>query len=269
MIALESLLSLDYGRVERYLGSFLRGELEASGRRGYVVGLSGGVDSAASFALAVRSLGKERVLPLIMPDSALTPKGDVEDAKSLALSMGAKYHVIDIAPIIDVYRGALPVYESDSADRVALGNLRARVRMNILYYYANKLDYLVLGTGDRSEILIGYFTKYGDAAVDVSPLAILYKTQVRRLALHMGVPESIALKPSSPRLWEDHEAERELGMKYEEIDLVLYSHFDLGVAWEEISEKTGVREEVVERVRRLHLSSSHKRLGAKFPELLK
>ncbi|MCS7107150.1 MAG: NAD+ synthase [Acidilobaceae archaeon] len=269
MISLESALKIDYRKVEDHLGEFLRRELEASGRKGYVVGLSGGVDSAASFALAARSIGKERVLPLIMPDSTVTPKGDVEDAKALATQFGTSYHVIDIAPIIDVYRGALPIYESEEADRTALGNLRARVRMNILYYYANKRDYLVLGTGDRSEILIGYFTKYGDAAVDVSPLAILYKTQVRRFALHLGVPEAIALKPSSPRLWEDHEAERELGLRYEEIDLVLYSHFDLGVPWEEIPAKTGVREELVERVRKLHMASAHKRLGARFPEPLR
>ncbi|MCX8195580.1 MAG: NAD+ synthase [Acidilobaceae archaeon] len=269
MISLERLLRIDYARAERHLGEFLRRELEASGKRGYVLGLSGGVDSAASFALAARSVGRERVLPIIMPDSAVTPKRDVEDAKALAAQFGAKYHVIDIAPIVDVYRGAIPIYESEGADRVALGNLRARIRMSLLYYYANKLDYLVLGTSDRSELLIGYFTKYGDGAVDVAPLAVLYKTQVRSFALHLGVPEAIAMKPSSPRLWEDHEAEKELGMSYEEIDLVLYSYFDLGVSREEIPRLTGVRAEVVERVLTMHERSAHKRLGAKLPEPLR
>lgn len=251
--------------MEAYLASFLRGELESSGRKGYVVGLSGGLDSSTVYALAVRALGAERVLPLIMPDPNVTPQADVEDAVGLARLYGTRYHVVNIAPIIEVFKGSLPVYESEEADRVALGNLRARVRMCILYYYANKLDYIVLGTGDRSEILIGYFTKYGDGGVDVAPLAVLYKSQVRRLALHLGVPESIALKPSSPRLWPGHEAEKELGMSYDNIDLVLHAYFDLKLSRGEVSGATGVPESVVERVLGMYEGSKHKRAWVKAP----
>jgi NAD+ synthase len=202
-----------------------------------------------------------------MPDPEVTPEADVEDAVSLARALNVRYNVINIAPIVDAYKGAIPVYESEEKDKVPLGNLRARIRMTLLYYYANKLDYLVLGTGDRSEILIGYYTKYGDGGVDIAPLAVLYKSQVRKLALHLGLPERIALKPSSPRLWRGHEAEKELGVSYEQVDLVLHSKLDLGYAEEEIPEATGVPEAVVRRILEMYRRSEHKRVGVKTPEV--
>jgi len=266
-VTLEDLVNIDYRWVEDYLGKFVEEELRGSGRKGYVIGLSGGVDSSTMLALAVRSVGEERVLALVMPDPEVTPRTDVEDAISLAKTLNVRYHVVNIAPIVDAYRGALPIYESEERDVVPLGNLRARIRMTLLYYYANKLDYLVLGTGDRSEILIGYYTKYGDGGVDIAPLAVLYKSQVRKLALHLGLPERIALKPSSPRLWRGHEAEKELGISYEHVDLVLHSKLDLGYAEEEIPEATGVPEAVVRRVLEMYRRSEHKRVGVKTPEV--
>jgi NAD+ synthase len=266
-VTLEDIVDIDYRWVEGYLARFVEEELRGSGRRGYVIGLSGGLDSSTTLALAVRSVGEERVLALVMPDPEVTPQTDVEDAISLAKTLNVRYHVINIAPILDAYRGALPIYESEEKDMVPLGNLRARIRMSILYYYANKLDYLVLGTSDRSELLIGYYTKYGDGGVDIAPLAVLYKSQVRRLALHLGLPERIAFKPSAPRLWRDHEAERELGVSYEHVDLVLYSKFDLGYPDEEIPEATGVPEAVVRRVLEMCRRSEHKRIGVKTPDV--
>ena len=266
-VSIDDLIRIDYGIVEGYLREFLISELESSGRKGYVLGLSGGLDSSTTLALAVRSVGSDRVLALIMPDPEVTPQVDVDDAVGLAKALNVKYHVVNIAPIVDVFKGSIPIYESEELDRVPLGNLRARIRMNILYYYANKLDYLVLGTSDRSEILIGYFTKYGDGAVDVAPLAVLYKTQVRRFALHLGVPERIAFKPSSPRLWRDHEAEKELGVTYEQVDLVLHAKLDLGYPEIEIPSVTGISEHVVRRVLELHERSRHKRVGVKTPDV--
>ncbi len=258
-ITLEDVTRLDYGLVAREIGGFLASKLEEAGAKGYVVGVSGGVDSATTLFLAAKTLGAERVFPLIMPDSEVTPKEDVEDAKELVSMLGLKPHIIDIAPIVNVYKSAIPIYEGDEPDRIPLGNLRARIRMSLLYYYANKLDLLVLGTGDRSEILIGYFTKYGDGGVDVLPIGILYKSQVRRLALHLGVPERVAFKPSSPRLWPGQTAEGELGVSYDQVDLVLYAVFDLGLDPSRVPEATGVPEEVVERVMELHRRSEHKR----------
>ncbi len=258
-VTLEDLVRLDYDSLARYIESFISKVVEDAGARGVVVGVSGGVDSATTLALAVRALGRERVRALIMPDSNVTPQADVEDAKSLVESLGVKWNQVDIAPIVDVYKSALPVYEGEEEDRVPLGNLRARIRMSILYYYANKFGLLVAGTGDRSEILIGYFTKYGDGAVDFLPIGALYKSQVRRLALHLGVPERIAFKPSSPRLWRGHEAEKELGLKYEEIDVVLHALFDLGMSVDETVEATGVSREKVLKVLEMHESTRHKR----------
>jgi len=258
-VTIDDVVALDYGVVEKRIGDFIEEKLAEAGAKGYVVGLSGGVDSATSFMLAVRRLGPERVMALIMPDTEVTPSEDVEDAKMLAEQAGARYHVIDIQPIVRVYSSSIPIYEDDEKDKIPLGNLRARIRMTLLYYYANKLNLLVLGTGDRSEILIGYFTKYGDGAVDILPIGILYKSQVRRLASHMGVPEKIAYKPSSPRLWPGQTAEGELGVSYDMIDLVLYSLFDLGLDPSSIPEATGVPESVVSKVIERYEATRHKR----------
>jgi len=266
-VTLEDIAGIDYGFVEGYLREFLSRELRESGRKGYVLGLSGGLDSSTALAIAARSVERERILALIMPDPDVTPQSDVDDALSLARALGVKYHVINISPIIEVFKGAIPIYESEEVDRVPLGNLRARVRMCLLYYYANKLDYLVLGTSDRSELMIGYYTKYGDGAADIAPLVVLYKTQVRRFALHLGLPERIAFKPSAPRLWRDHEAEKELGISYDQIDLVLYAKLDLGYSESEIPMVTGVPEQVVRRVIEMYERSAHKRLGVKTPDL--
>lgn len=266
-VTLDNIVKLDYSLVERELVEFLKGVLEESGAKGFVVGLSGGVDSATSFYLALKAVGRDKVHVLVMPDSTVTKKEDEEDALNLARQAGVRVHRIDIAPIVDVFKGAIPIYGGDEEDRVPLGNLRARIRMCLLYYYANKLDYLVLGTTDRSEWLIGYFTKYGDGAVDVEPIIILYKSQVRRLASHLGVPERVAYKPSSPGLWPGHMAEAELGVSYDEVDLVLHSIFDLGLKPEEVPEATGVSRKVVDRVLELYRVNEHKRKPPHSPSL--
>ena len=266
-ITLDEVVKLDYDSVVKDIGDFLASKLEEAGAQGYVVGVSGGVDSATTLFLAAKMLGPDKVFPLIMPDSEVTPREDVDDAKQLVSMLGLKPHIIDISPIVNVYKSSIPIYEGEEPDRVPLGNLRARIRMSLLYYYANKLNRLVLGTGDRSEILIGYFTKYGDGGVDVLPIGILYKSQVRRLAVHLGVPEKVAFKPSSPRLWPGQTAEGELGVSYDQVDLVLYAVFDLGLDPSRVPEATGVPREVVERVMELHRRSEHKRNPPPTPPL--
>ncbi len=258
-LTLEEITKIDYGAVEKELKKFLVDVLNTTGAKGYVIGLSGGIDSSVSATLAVRAVGKERVLGLIMPDHEVTPKEDVEDAKLVANTLGIEIQTIDITPIVKTFSSSIPVFENEKKDRLPLGNLRVRIRMCLLYYYANKLNRLVLGTTDRSEWYIGYFTKYGDGAVDVEPIIVLYKSQVRRLGHHLGLPEKIVLKPSSPRMWPGHTAEGELGASYNDIDLILYAIHDLGINPEEVPEVTGIDKKVVERVLELESSSVHKR----------
>ena len=263
-LSINALLTFPVERTISEITDFIQEYVEESGVKGVVIGVSGGIDSSVALALAVDALGKEHVTALILPDRRTTPKQDVDDALTLAKLFGVKHYLINIDEIVDTY-SVLPFF--DLEDNIATGNLRARIRMNILYYYANRFSYLVLGTGDRSEILIGYFTKYGDGAVDLLPLACLYKTQVRHIAHWLGIPERIIKKPSSPRLWPGHLAEKELGMKYEDIDLILYGLFDLGLTKEELSEVTGISAELIERVITLHRRSRHKRGFPPYPRL--
>ncbi|MEK6865542.1 MAG: NAD(+) synthase, partial [Thermoproteota archaeon] len=182
-----------------------------------------------------------------------TPSIETEDAMKMIALTGLEYKLIDIKPIVNEYSNYLEPNEW------AKGNLRARVRANILYYYANAKNYLVLGSSDKSEYLIGYFTKYGDGASDIVPIISLYKLQVREIAKFLGVPQNIIEKKSSPHLWKEHEAEKELGMSYEDIDSILYCIFDKKLSIEKTTETLQVEKQIVEKVYQLHLNSIHKR----------
>ena len=248
---------LNYDEVAEKIVKFIRERVEEAGTKGVVVGASGGLDSSVVLVLSVKALGAGRVAALVMPDSSITPLQDTKHAVQLAKLLGVRYYVIDIRRIYNSYSDAMPFYASDAL--IPNGNLRARIRMTILYYYANLKRLLVCGTGDKSEILLGYFTKYGDGAADLLPIADLYKTQVRELARRLDLPKSIVEKPSSPRLWPGQMAEEELGATYDEIDRILYLHVELGKGINEIIDQTGIEAEkvksIVERFRR----SEHKR----------
>jgi NAD+ synthase len=251
------LRDLDLSKAIDTIVEFLRMNDEGNG---YVLGLSGGLDSAVTLALTYKAVGNERVKVLIMPDPGITPEEDVKDALEYAESLKVEYKVVDISPIISTYSSLLP------KDEFALGNLRARVRMSLLYYYANHEGRKVVGTGDRSELLIGYFTKYGDGGVDLLPIGGLYKNEVRSLAKMLGVPMRIAGKKSSPRLWPGHMAEEELGLSYDVIDRILVGLFDLKLKPEEVKKRLGLSWEV-DKVLQLHKNSAHKRSLPPIPEL--
>jgi len=258
-------LKLDYDLVEKRIIEFIRDYFEKIGVNRAVVGVSGGVDSTVTAFLTVRALGSDKVTALIMPDSKVTPPQDLEDAIKIAEILGVKKYRVDIAGILEGYRKSVPFFQANN--RIALGNLRARIRMTLLYYYANANNAIVIGTGDKSELLIGYFTKYGDGGVDILPIGDLYKTQVRQLALHLGVPREIAEKPSSPALWPGQTAEGELGMSYSEVDLVLYSFFDRKIEASKIPQVTGVEEWKVKAILERVSKTSHKRSMPPIPKI--
>ena len=145
----------------------------------------------------------------------------------------------------------------------ALGNLRARIRMNILYYYANLKNLVALGSSDKSEFNIGYFTKFGDGAADVLPIVSLYKTQVRELARHLGIDETIITKKSSPHLWPNHEAEHEIGLEYEQIDVILYCILEKNLSLEDTSKESDIDIELVKKIHQMYQNSEHKRVNPK------
>lgn len=263
-ITLEDLIRIDYEYVTRRIIDFVRSYIRDSGARGAVIGLSGGVDSSVTAHILVRALGKDNVIGLILPYRT-TPPEDIEDAKFVAESLGIKYYYIDIGDIRNAFARSIPVF--DEGDRVAAGNLLPRIRMTILYYFANRFNMVVAGTGDKSELLIGYYTKYGDGGVDILPIGDLYKTQVRYLGKYLGLPDRIAFKPSSPRLWEGQTAEGELGIKYEDIDVILHALVDYRMTPEQAAEATGKPIELVQAVWRRVLSTEHKRKPPIVPRL--
>jgi NAD+ synthase len=242
----------DCGKAEDRICEFIRHEAKS---RGVVLGFSGGVDSATIAALSARALGRDRVLALIMPEASSTPSSDTRDAIEFAEELGIDYRRIDITlPTKTIFEAV-----GGCGDRVCEGNVKARLRMTLLYFHANLEGRIVVGSGDRSELMIGYFTKYGDGGVDILPIGGLYKTQVRELARHLGIPERITGKKSSPRLWPDHVAEDELGVNYEEVDMILRLRIDLGHGSARIVEELGpASRPKVEKILKMIEINAHK-----------
>ena len=248
----------DYSKITETIEKFLAEKIEKTNAKGVILGLSGGVDSAVIAYICKRNL-KEKTLALIMPDTEITPKSETEDALKMISLTGIDYKLIDINPIVKEYSMYLePNVKSK-------GNLRARIRTNILYYYANAKNYLVLGSSDKSENMIGYFTKHGDGASDITPIISLYKLQVREIAKYLQVPINVISKKSSPHLWKDHEAENEIGVSYEEIDSILYCLFEKKLSVEETEKITLIEKSKIQKIQELNSKSEHKRLLAQKP----
>lgn len=197
--------------------TFIRKYVNLAKASGVVVGVSGGVDSATVLHLSSKALGPRNVKAAVLPSDS-TPQEDTKDAIDMCTALRVPFRIYDISPVLHSFY--FPDHGGVS-NLIAYGNLKARIRMAILYWFANTENRLVAGTGDRSETLLGFYTKYGDGGVDFSPIGDLYKTEVRELARHLGVPEAICRKPSSPQLWTGHSAEEELGADYDAIDPIL------------------------------------------------
>ena len=260
--------SFDVEFAENRIIEFILDRFNKIGAKYAVIGVSGGIDSALVLGLLEKALGKDKVLPFILPHGEITENKDIEDAENLIKSYGSSYNMINIDEITEVIKNKLKNVKI-SVDKKSQGNMMARIRSLLLYTVANIYNGLVIGTGDKSEILIGYFTKYGDGAVDILPIGDLYKTQVRILAKHIGIPDNIVKKPSSPNLWKDQTAEEELGLSYEVIDVILYAFLDLKWPIKKILELDDIEEEQLKRVLHLIEISEHKRMIPIIPKVSK
>jgi len=231
---------------------FLRHHLSISGMDGVIVGLSGGLDSAVVAKLALDALGPEKVLGVMMPE-ATTPPGNMAEAVELAKQWRIEARTIGIRPLVRNFKEKLAI-----DDPQALGNVKARIRATVLYHLARNEKRLVLGTSNKSELLTGYFTKYGDGAADLCPIGDLYKTQVIGLAAKIGIPEKFIERVPSGDLWEGQIDETELGIDYITLDRILLG-IELGMVDEDIIRSAQVTEKQMALVRKLVKNSVHKR----------
>lgn len=257
-------LAIDPPATAHKLVTFIQDYVAKAHARGVVLGLSGGLDSATAAALATHALGGKRVLGLYMPEDETASPSDQRHVRLLATKFQFQLTPIDLtAPLHALYH-AIPDY--DRRDRLSRGNLKARTRMLIWYYYANRHHRLAIASSDKSETLIGYFTKWGDHAADLAPLLDLYKTQVRQLARHLGIPPAIVKKPPTPALWHGQTAEDEIGLKYDTLDLILYGleHF---MPTETIAKQLSQPLTTVTAVKERWLSAEHKRQMPLTPKL--
>jgi len=214
MVSLQN-ISINCEDIESKVIKFIQKSVKNAGLNGAVVAASGGIDSAVVATLCVKALGKKRVFALLMPERGVTKRKDVEDACHLAEKLGISYEIRPINNILDA------LFQNYSVEKIAYGNAKARIRMMILYTYANSTQSLVVGTGNKSELREGYFTKYGDGGVDFLPIADLYKSDVVQLASFLDISQSIIDKPPSAGLWHNQTDEGEMGLSYAELDCIL------------------------------------------------
>jgi NAD+ synthase len=246
---------------EEAIHQFLRHHAQGTDPGGVVVGLSGGIDSALVARLARDALGPSRVLGVLLPDAAY-PSALVQETESYARGLGIGVRQIPIDSVEEAFRRLVPNVE----DRVAWGNVKARVRMILLYATAREVGFRVAGTGNKSEILLGYFTKYGDGGVDLVPIGDLYKTEVRELAERLELPRPIRDRAPTAGLWEGQTDEEELGVAYAEIDRILYGIEQLRTP-AEIHALTGIPSEVIARIVYRVEQNRHKRRSPPIPKI--
>lgn len=247
-----------------HLTTFISEQAAAAGVDGAVLGLSGGIDSTTTAYLAVDALGVENVHGLVLP-ARVSSDDNMSDAERVANGLEISYDVLAVEPVVETL---LEAYPDARGDHVAVGNARARVRAVFNYLVANHDNRLVLGTGNRSEAAVGYFTKYGDGAVDCHPIGNLYKQQVRQLAAYMGVPEDLVTKTPTAELWADQTDEAELGIDYDTLDSILAVYIDGPLSVDATCRLLEVDAETVEMVRERYSASEHKRNAPPAPEPL-
>ncbi|MHB8567022.1 MAG: NAD+ synthase [Nitrososphaerales archaeon] len=239
--------------------SFLKYQVKSTRAAGIVLGLSGGIDSAVVAGLCVRALGSKKITALLLFEDENRDSNDYRDASRLAESLGIKIFDFKVTSTLSSIRDTL-AFSKQRVSRLTFANIKARMRMTLLYAFANQHDLLVAGTGDRSEALLGYFTKFGDGAADILPIAHLYKTEVRALGSILRLPLDIISKPSSPNLWRGQKASDELPAEYNVLDPVLSLLFDEGKSLNEAAKLTGATKKIIKEVIERNNESTHKRV---------
>jgi NAD+ synthase len=245
--------------------SHTRSKVENANSKGVVIGLSGGLDSAVVAQICVDTFGPENVLTVFMPERETTPEEDYEHAKKFAKKLGVGYKVVDISDMVEL----LKTHEESKGvkpDPTTIGNLKARVRMIILYYFANATNRLVAGTSNKSELLLGYFTKYGDGGADVMPIGDVYKTQVNLMGAYLKIPKYILEKPPAAGLVADQTDEDDLGYPYAVLDKIILG-IELNLDSDKIAQIVGIDVNDVEKFRDRVRYTRHKRKFAKIPKV--
>lgn len=253
--------NLNLEKTKTDITEFIKSKVSQANSDGIVVGLSGGIDSTLVAYLACEALGKDKVFGIIMP-STTTPTEDKIHGIKIAQILGIDYKEIAIDSILNEYLSMTQLDEN----KLAIGNLKARIRMSIIYYYANANNYLVSGTGNKSEILIGYFTKYGDGACDIEPIGDLYKNDVYKLGEYLNLPQEILDKPPRAGLWNNQTDEEEIGMGYDLIDQILYLYTEKENENTEIAEKLEIPVDDVNMIITKVIRSKHKIKVPESPE---
>jgi len=246
---------------ESIIKKFIAMKVEEAGASGVVIGISGGVDSAVVSSLCTQALGKKNVLGVMMPERTSNPQ-DLEHGLMVAKSLGIEHVVVDITEAVESFLKSVP----KKGDKLSAANVKARCRMIVLYHIANSTNKLVMGCGNKTELMIGYFTKFGDSGADYMPIGDLYKTQVRELAIRLKLPQEILDKPPSAGLWADQTDEAEIGISYDVLDPILYA-LETGVPPEQIVKEIVCSIETVNNVKNKMRKSVHKRRLPLIPKI--